>query len=59
MNDGRRIPEEPHFLVLGVVVAYDLRRGHFNFHSVHNEFASLFQRLLLTLGVLGTEERTV
>lgn len=43
------IPEESHLFVLCVIIGDDLRSGHANFHSIHDEFASLFQGLLLAL----------
>lgn len=55
-NEGRWIPQESHLLVLGIIVSDDLWCCHANFHSIYNKFASLFQRLLLTPGVLGNKK---
>lgn len=49
---NKSLPEEPHLLVLGVIVSDDLRRRHANLDSIHHEPTGLLQCLLLALGVL-------
>lgn len=45
-------PQEPHLLVLGVVVRHDLGCGDADLHAVHHELACLLQGLLLPFGIL-------